>query len=112
MGFTSVIVIFVMCILFNIILPTMDVGTDLDLMTKTVSFNMGDSLELEGCKSCYRKNEKEVYYHEKRLETNDCKLCLFDQFSRCGINAIVLKEMRKYQDENESCLNNVTFTVK
>ena len=112
MGFTSVIVIFVTCILFDIILPTMDVGTDLDLMAKTVTFNLGDSLELEGCKSCYRKNEKEVYYLEKRLETNDCKLCLFDQFSRCGINARVLKEMRKYQDENESCSNNVTFSVK
>ena len=112
MGFTSVIVTFVTCILFNIFIPTMDVGTDLDLMTQTLTFNLGESLELEGCKSCYHKNEKEVYYPEMRLETNDCKICLFDQFSRCGINARVLKEMRKYQDENESCLNNVTFTVK
>ena len=112
MGLTSVIAIFVTCILFNIFLPTMDVGTDIELMVQTVTFDLGDSLELEGCKSCYHKNEKEVYYPEKNLETNDCKICLYDQYSRCGRNAAVLKEMRKFQDENESCLNTVTFAVK
>ena len=112
MGLTSVIVIFVTCILFNIILPTMDVGTDLDLTVQTLTFNLGDSLELQGCKSCYYKNENDVYYPEKKLETDDCKVCLFDQFSRCGRNAEVLKEMRKFQNENESCQNTVTFTAK
>ena len=112
MGLTSVIVIFVTCILFNIILPTMDVGTDFDLMVQTLTFNLGDSLELEGCKSCYHKNEKDVYYPEKNLETDDCKICLFDQYLRCGRNAAVLKEIRRFQDENESCLDAVTFTVK
>ena len=112
MGLTSVIVIFITCILFDIFLPTMDVGTDIELMVQTLTFDLGDSLELEGCKSCYHKNEKEVYYPEKILDTNDCKICLFDQFSRCGRNAAALKEMRKFQDENESCLNTVTFAVK
>ena len=112
MGLTSVIAIFATCILFNVIIPTMDVGTDLDLTVQTLTFNLGDSLELEGCKSCYHKNETEVYYPEKNLDTDDCKICLFDQYSRCGRNAAVLKEIRKFQDENESCLKTVTFTLK
>ena len=76
MGLTSVVSIFATCFLFNIILPTTDVGTDLDLMYQTVNFNVADSLELDGCKFCYHKNEKDVYYPTKDIEKNPCKTCV------------------------------------
>ena len=62
MGVGPVIATFVMCFLFNIILPTGDVGSDLNLMYLALTFDLGDSLELEGCKSCYYKTENEVYH--------------------------------------------------
>ena len=68
MGLKSVIATFVMCILFNIILPTGDVLSDLDLMRLALTFNLGDSLELEGCKSCYYKTINEVYRSKKKFE--------------------------------------------
>ena len=42
MGVGSVITTFIMCILFNIILPTGDVWSDLNLMYLTLTFNLGD----------------------------------------------------------------------
>lgn len=60
MGVGSVIATFVMCILFNIILPTGDVGSDIYLMYQTLTFDLGESVEITGCKSCYHKSEKDV----------------------------------------------------
>ena len=57
MGLSSVVATFLTCLLFNIILPTLDVGTDLDLMYQALNFNLGESLELEGCRFCYHRNE-------------------------------------------------------
>ena len=80
MGVGSVIATFVMCILFNIILPTGDVGSDLNLMYLALTFNLGDTLELAGCKSCYHKTENDVYYPKENLNDNECKTCYYSDY--------------------------------
>ena len=112
MGLTSVVSIFATCILFNIILPTSDVGTDLDLMYQTVSFNMGDSLELDGCKFCYRKTEKDVYHPTKDRAKNHCKTCIYDPNAKCGRFSRIIRKVKQYQDEEKNCLDSNSFTYK
>ena len=92
MGVGSVIATFVMCFLFNIILPTGDVGSDIKLMYSSLTFNLGESLQLEGCKSCYHKSEKEVYYPEEDFSDKECKTCLFNLDLSCGVNFPILKK--------------------
>ena len=112
MGLTSVVSIFATCILFNIILPTSDVGTDLDLMYKTVNFNIGDSLELDGCKFCYRKTEKDVYHPTKDRAKNHCKTCIYDPTAKCGRFSRIIRKVKQYQDEEKNCLDSNSFTYK
>ena len=114
MSLGSVIITFVMCILFNILLPTGDVGSDLNLMYQTLTFNLGSSFELEGCKSCYYKTDKEVYNPEKDLASNECKICLYNPKLVCGgitglRNLRRLKKMNEMEKEKHSCSNNETF---
>ena len=67
MKITPVLITFVTSLLFNVFLPTGDVGSDVYLMIKTILFDLGDSTELAGCRSCYGKSERDVY-HEYRKE--------------------------------------------
>ena len=109
MGVGSVIATFVMCFLFNIILPTGDVGSDIKLMYSSLTFNLGESLQLEGCKSCYHKSEKEVYYPEEDFSDNECKTCLFDPHLGCGVYLQSLKKIREYGLEKQFCLEEVAY---
>ena len=112
MGLSSVVATFVTCLLFNIILPTLDVGTDLDLMYQALNFNLGESLELEGCRLCYHRNEKEVYYPITNLTKNDCNNCIFDPNVKCGRHPMIIRKVRQYQDEKKECQANNSFTFK
>ena len=69
---------------FNVILPTLDIGTDLDLMYQALNFNLGESLELDGCELCYHRNEKELYYPITNLSKNNCNTCIYDPKVKCG----------------------------
>ena len=100
-----------MCILFNIILPSGDVGSDLNLMYQTLTFDLGDSKELEGCKSCYHKTEQDVYYSEKELTSNECKTCLYDPYLNCGGYPPFLKKVKDLKREKHICSSNETFTI-
>ena len=111
MSLGSVISTFVMCILFNIMLPSGDVGSDINLMYQTLKFDLGDSLELEGCKSCYRKTEREVYYPDKKLTSNACKTCLHDPYSVCGRYPPILKKIEVLKREKQICSSNETFKI-
>ena len=102
---------FVMCILFNIILPTGDVSSDLNLMYQTLTFNLGGSLELAGCKSCYHKTEQDIYYSEKDLTSNECKTCLYDRYSNCGQFPSFLTKVSELEREAQTCSSNLTFRV-
>ena len=111
MGVGSVVATFVMCILFNILLPTGDVGSDINLMYLALTFDLGDTVELEGCKSCYFKTEKEVYHPEVNLNDNECKTCLFNLDLSCGVNFPILKKKREYEYDKHSCLGNESSRI-
>ena len=72
----SLLVLFVSSILFNVILPTGDVYSDVGLMVKTLRFDLGDTIELSGCRSCYGKDEGDLILEkneecpEKHIRTN------------------------------------------
>ena len=108
MSLGSVISTLLICFFFNIILPTGDVGSDLNLIYQAWTFNLGDSLELEGCKSCYLKTDKEVYYQEKDLTSKECKTCIYDPLMFCG-RITTLKIINFLEKEKYKCLNNETF---
>ena len=105
MSLGSVVITIVMCVLFNIILPTGDVKSDLYLKYQTLTFNLGETLELEGCKSCFHKNENEVYYPDKYVTNSECKTDLFDKEHDCG-NLPFLKKLREIENEIGNCSNN------
>ena len=109
MGVVSVVSTFVMCILFNIFLPTGDVGSDVNLMFQALTFNLGESIELSGCRTCYHKSENQVYYSEKGLQENECETCLYDKKVVCGANHQFLNKLIELEGEKETCLNSETF---
>ena len=111
MGLGSVISTFVMCILFNIILPSGDVGSDINLMYQTLNLDLGDFLELEACKSCYHKTEQDVYYSERELTSNECKTCLYDPYSNCGGYTKLIKNVKELKGETHICSSNETLKV-
>ena len=97
MGVGSVIATFVMCILFNIILPSGDQGSDIYLMYNVLTFQLGVSLELSGCRACYRKTESEIHANITIEEHQKCgHVCLQEghigaQSKTCAINCQNLK---------------------
>lgn len=111
MAIASVIITFLMCILFNIFLPTGDVGSDLNLIYQTLTFNLGDSIELSGCKSCYHKSENDVYYPQKVFPRNECKTCLYNKNHGCGVSNPTLIKRIELESEKDTCLNNGTFRL-
>ena len=109
MGLGSVIATFVMCIIFNILLPSGDQFSDINLMYKTMTFDLGNSIELEGCKSCYHKTEKEVYFPEKELLSNSCKSCFYNPKLLCGMDLPLVRLRRAYEGNKESCSDDESF---
>ena len=111
MGFGSVAATFVMCFLFNIFLPTSDVGSDINLMYQALTFNLGESLELSGCKSCYFKTLKDVYYPEIHLEEKKCQSLLYNPTLTCGRYLPSLNKIIEFQSKNETCSSSQTYIL-
>ena len=110
MSLISVVNTFVMCILFNIILPSGDVGSDIKLMHQALTFDLGDSLLLEGCMVCYHKTEKEIYYPDTDLAENNCNVCLYDPSLQCGGYLSLVKKLREFDQKKETCVSEETIT--
>ena len=104
MGITSVVGTFAMCFIFNIFLPTGDVGSDLNLMHQALTFDLGSSLVLEGCKSCYHKTERELYHHEQENSKRECNICLYQPGLMCGQWSVTLQKIREMESERDNCL--------
>ena len=66
----GVVVTLLISVVFSVLLPTGDQGSDLYLWYTTINF-LGDGETLFGCKACFRKNRHELY--EK--ENNSCSVC-------------------------------------
>ena len=102
MGIKSVVSIFFTTILFNVFLPSGDMGSDLFLMISTITFDLGDSIEMSGCRSCYGKSEEEVYYN--RNSNQECQMCLDDFYGICGAYPLMLNKLNDLQSKR-NCRN-------
>ena len=99
MGAATIAASFLMCIVFNMILPSGDVYSDVALMTNTLTFKLGDSLELAGCKVCHGITEDELY-----SKTNSCDVCLTNEYYLCGGYSSILNNITQLQNRKE-CVN-------
>ena len=111
MGFTTVIITFIMSILFNVFLPTGDIGSDLNLMYQVLNYDLGESLELQGCKACYHKTEKEVYYSENGSIDDKCDICLYNPNIDCGRHPSVVRKLNELETNAGVCLKNESVTL-
>ena len=78
-------------------------------MYQALTFNLGESLELSGCKSCYFKDEKDVYYPEIGLNNKRCHTLILSTNLTCGDSISSLNKIMEFQKEKENCLLNETF---
>ena len=105
MGVATVVASFVMCFFFNIILPSADEYSDVYLLKNTLTFNLGDSLQLSGCKVCHGVSEDLLY-----SKTSACDVCLTNNYHFCGSYPSVLKKLAILQNKQEC--DNETFVVR
>ena len=99
MGKLAVISMFAQTILFSILGPSGDIYSDVGLMVNTLTFNLGESLLLSGCRACYKRNEDEVY----TLKNRPCQTCFNDnEILDCGRHPQTLNKIQELQNL-ESC---------
>ena len=80
MALFTVIRTFVVAIIFNMILPSGDVYSDIAMMYQTWTFRNTESLALFGCIACYGKKVEDLVPLKK-----DCTLCITkNEFFHCG----------------------------
>ena len=56
-----------------------------------IIFDLGDSLEMSGCRSCYDKNEEQVYY--KSNAKKECQICVDNNWYLCGAYPLMLNKL-------------------
>ena len=95
MIYMSLLVTFVISILFNVILPTGDVYSDVGLMVNTLQFDLGNTRELAGCRVCYGKEDNDL-----SLEPNHtCPHCLENiKSNSCGESPGALNKLLELQN--------------
>ena len=99
MALFTIIRVFVLAILFNLMLPTGDVYSDIALMIETIKFKNSDTYEMIGCRACYGKEEVEV----KSVNNEYCTSCTREKFyNRCGGYPSVIDKLNvKYKGKCE-----------
>ena len=99
MGTITVIFSFVVCIFFNIILNSFDVYSDIALTYRTLTFNLGHSTLLSGCRVCHGKQEEDLYTYKNTT----CKQCLTHNLRlACGQSFEFLDKIHELEN-SESC---------
>ena len=99
MNLGKVIVSFVVCIFCNIILNSFDVYSDIALTIKTLTFNLGDSILLSGCKVCHGKDDKDVF----SVKNNSCQQCVtLNYFMQCGRSFQILDKINELE-KRDTC---------
>ena len=99
MGKLAVVSMFAQTILFSILGPSGDIYSDVGLMVNTLTFNLGESLLLSGCRACYKRNEDEVY----SIRNRPCQTCFNDNENLvCGRHPQTLNKIQELQNL-ESC---------
>ena len=97
----SILVVFVTSILFNVILPTGDVYSDVGLMVNTLGFDLGTTLELLGCRICYGKNEDDLI----STENESCPFCVENLKLRNCANSLVFLNIIHELQTSPFCTN-------
>ena len=112
MGVGSVIATFVTCILFNIILPSGDQGSDVYLMYNVITFKLGVTRELSGCRACYGKTEREIYYPNIKInEKNDCNgVCIQNEYFACGAYPTIVNNIIEHRTKKK-CVNSISISI-
>ena len=75
----QIVFTFFVGICFGVILPTLDVASDLWLMADTLNF-VGDGIEMRGCKACFAQSDATFQEHQA-ISNNDCNICVSDKFN-------------------------------
>ena len=102
MGVASVIVSFAVCIFFNVGLKSFDVYSDIILAYNTLTFNLGDSLLLSGCKVCFGKEDKDVF----SLKNSSCQHCLtHNHLFQCGKSFEIIEKLNEFSI-SDTCVTN------
>ena len=98
MGLAFVLSTFLIAIVANVLIPSGDNYSDLALLVKSATFNLGESTLLQGCQHCYGKSEREVY---STLNT-PCQQCTRNEFFACGHYKEMLKKLQELK-ESDTC---------
>ena len=99
MGIATVIVSFVSCLFLNVFLNSFDVYSDITLTIKTLTFNLGDTLLLTGCKICHNKEYEDIYNPRNK----SCKQCVSENYAfQCGQSYEMLNKLNELE-KSDSC---------
>ena len=99
MGLRTVILSFVVSIIFRIFLNTFDVYSDIALSTNTLTFNLGDSVLLSGCKVCHGREDKEIF----SANNSTCNVCVTTNHNfECGLSYQFLDKIKAIE-KSEKC---------
>ena len=99
----------------NIFLNSFDVYSDTTLAFNTLTFNLGDSLLLSGCKVCYGKEDKDIFTVRK-TDGHSCQHCVTaNDWFQCGSSVDLLNNINDLQQSdkcnNESVGVNIPFVL-
>ena len=96
MSTTTVIVSFIVCFTFNIFLNSFDVFSDTALAYNALTFNLGSSLLLSGCRVCHGKVNKDVFNYIN----GSCQQCLTKNYHfGCGRSFEMLNKLNELQNK-------------
>ena len=98
MGYATVIVSFIVCLSFNVFLNPFDVYSDISLTFNTLTFNLGDSILLSGCRFCHGKEDKDIFKYKNK----SCQQCLTKNTGyRCGSSYELLNKLTELEDSDK-----------
>ena len=98
MALRTIIISFAVSISFRIFLNTFDVYSDIALSTNTLTFNLGDSFLLSGCKVCNGKEDKEIFSVNK----STCDQCLMTNYAyECGLSFQILDKLKAFEKSDK-----------
>ena len=101
MSKATVVLSFLVCFTYNICLNSFDVYSDTALAYNALTFNLGSSILLSGCRMCHGKENKDVF----KYKNSSCQQCLTENYEfGCGNSFEMLNKLHDLQNK-ESCEN-------
>ena len=86
----AVIATFALSLFFNVFLNSFDVYSDVILAFNALTFNLGDSILLSGCKACSGKLDKDVF----SVKNSYCQQCLTKNHNfQCGQSVEIIENV-------------------